>query len=56
MLDTLRAHLQRSVPAIIMTGDTSPQRLRDAQSTGALLLHKPVSAAQLREALVEVLQ
>jgi len=56
VLDTLRAHLQRSVPAIIMTGDTSPQRLRDAQSTGALLLHKPVSAAQLREALVEVLQ
>ena len=56
VLDTLRAHLQRSVPAIIMTGDTSPQRLRDAQSTGALLLHKPVSAAQLREALVEVLR
>ena len=55
VLDTLRAHLQRSVPAIIMTGDTSPQRLRDAQSTGALLLHKPVSAAQLREALLELL-
>ncbi len=55
VLDTLRAHLQRSVPAIIMTGDTSPQRLRDAQSTGALLLHKPVSAAQLRDALVELL-
>ncbi|UJB64769.1 response regulator [Acidovorax sp. YS12] len=56
VLDTLRAHLQRSVPAIIMTGDTSPQRLRDAQSTGALLLHKPVSAAQLREALLELVQ
>jgi len=55
VLDTLRAHLQRSVPAIIMTGDTSPQRLRDAQSTGALLLHKPVSAVQLRDALVELL-
>ncbi len=55
VLDTLRAHLQRSVPAIIMTGDTSPQRLRDAQSTGALLLHKPVSAAQLHDALVELL-
>jgi CheY-like chemotaxis protein len=39
------------VPAIIMTGDTSPQRLRDAQSTAALLLHKPVSTRQMREAL-----
>ena len=50
-LETLRGHLGWPVPAIIMTGDTSPQRLRDAQSTSALLLHKPVSTRQLREAL-----
>jgi CheY-like chemotaxis protein len=50
-LQALRGHLQRPVPAIIMTGDTSPQRLRDAQSTAALLLHKPVSTRQMREAL-----
>jgi CheY-like chemotaxis protein len=43
------------VPAIIMTGDTSPQRLRDAQSTSALLLHKPVSTSQLREAMVQLI-
>lgn len=55
-LQALRGHLQRAVPAIIMTGDTSPQRLRDAQSTAALLLHKPVSTSQLREALVELAQ
>lgn len=54
-LDAVRAYLGRRVPAIIMTGDTSPQRLRDAQSTDALLLHKPVSALQLRAALVQVL-
>lgn len=53
-LDALRRQLARRVPAIIMTGDTSPQRLRDAQSTDALLLHKPVSAAQLRAALQQV--
>ncbi|CAB5685464.1 Sensory/regulatory protein RpfC [Delftia tsuruhatensis] len=50
-LQALRGHLGWPVPAIIMTGDTSPQRLRDAQSTAALLLHKPVSTRQLREAL-----
>ncbi len=55
-LQALRDHLQRLVPAIIMTGDTSPQRLRDARSTSALLLHKPVSTRQLRDALGKVLE
>ena len=55
VLQALRAYLGRQVPAILMTGDTSPQRLRDAQSTDALLLHKPVSARQLRAAVDEVL-
>ena len=51
MLQALRSTLGSMVPAIIMTGDTSPQRLRDAQSTSALLLHKPVSTGQLRDAI-----
>lgn len=54
-LQALRTHLGTAVPAIIMTGDTSPQRLRDAQSTSALLLHKPVSTDQLREAMVQLI-
>lgn len=54
VLQALRAYLGTPVPAIIMTGDTSPQRLRDAQSTSALLLHKPVSTAQLRDAMVQL--
>ena len=52
VLDTLRAHWGQNIPAIILTGDTSPQRLRDALSTAALLLHKPVSPNELRDALV----
>ena len=52
----LRSTLGSMVPAIIMTGDTSPQRLRDAQSTSALLLHKPVSTGQLRDAITLLLQ
>ena len=50
----LRAHWGEHIPAIILTGDTSPQRLRDAQSTAALLLHKPVSSSQLMLAMVEL--
>jgi signal transduction histidine kinase/ActR/RegA family two-component response regulator len=55
VLQALRAYLGVHVPAIIMTGDTSPQRLRDAQSTSALLLHKPVSTGQLRDAIVQLI-
>jgi signal transduction histidine kinase/ActR/RegA family two-component response regulator len=55
VLQALRAYLGTHVPAIIMTGDTSPQRLRDAQSTAALLLHKPVSTSQLRDAIVQLI-
>ena len=56
ILQALRAYLGAPVPAIIMTGDTSPQRLRDAQSTSALLLHKPVSTSQLHSAMVQLLR
>ncbi|WP_298208153.1 hybrid sensor histidine kinase/response regulator [Acidovorax sp.] len=55
VLQALRTYLGTPVPAIIMTGDTSPQRLRDAQSTSALLLHKPVSTSQLRDAMVQLI-
>lgn len=40
VLQALQAQLGRALPAIIMTGDTSPQRLRDAQSADAVLLHE----------------
>ena len=56
VLQALRSTLGSMVPAIIMTGDTSPQRLRDAQSTSALLRHKPVSTGQLRDAITLLLQ
>lgn len=55
VLHTLRTHWQQDIPAIILTGDTSPQRLRDAQSTAASLLHKPVSSNALREAMVALM-
>ncbi|MBK8065272.1 MAG: response regulator [Betaproteobacteria bacterium] len=40
-----------SIPAILVTGDTDPARLRDAQASGIPLLHKPVREAQLRAAI-----
>ncbi|MDF3867873.1 ATP-binding protein [Pseudomonas denitrificans (nom. rej.)] len=45
-----RGHL-REVPALIITGDTSPERLREAAASGSQLLHKPLDADQLRAAI-----
>ena len=56
VLEALRGHWNAHIPAIILTGDTSPQRLRDAQSTAALLLHKPVSSHELRGAIGALIQ
>ncbi len=43
------------IPGIILTGDTSPDRIREARSSGFRLLHKPASHHQLRAVLAEVL-
>ncbi len=49
----LRGHVH-TVPAIIITGDTAPERLREARSSNADVLHKPVSAAALQQALMQL--
>lgn len=54
-VEAIRAELGRAVPAILVTGDTAPERLREAHASGLTLLHKPVPAAQLLTALQAVL-
>lgn len=39
------------LPAIIISGDTAPGRLREAQAAGVSLLSKPVQVGPLREAI-----
>lgn len=39
------------LPAIIVTGDTAPDRLKEIQSNGIHVLHKPVVAGRLRALL-----
>jgi two-component system, sensor histidine kinase len=50
-IDKLQAKLRREIPSILITGDTGPDRLREAQATGVRLLHKPVPPARLRAAI-----
>ncbi len=42
-----------SVPAIVLTGDTSPERMVECQKSGFRLLHKPIAPQELRLALAE---
>lgn len=48
----LCAHIGRAVPVIIVTGDTSPTRIKEASASGHRLLHKPVTGEELHEAIV----
>ena len=47
--------LGRPVPGVLITGDTAPDRLREAQASGYRLLHKPLASEKLRAFLIEAL-
>jgi two-component system, sensor histidine kinase len=51
----IRESLQQAIPAILITGDARPERLRDAQAHGLKLLIKPVEPSALQAAMVEAL-
>ena len=50
-LDVMREQLGRDVPAILITGDTKPERIAMTQQSGYKVLHKPIKPAQLRTAI-----
>lgn len=52
----IQDHFGTEIPGIIVTGDTSPDRIREAAASGFRILHKPVRANILRGAVDEVLQ
>ena len=53
---TLRAGLGRTIPGIILTGNTEPERLREAEASGFELLHKPVDTGRLFAALARMVR
>ena len=44
-----------SIPSIIVTGDTSPERLKEVTQSGFRILHKPVKTKELKEAIANAL-
>jgi two-component system, sensor histidine kinase len=55
VIDQLRSTFGDHVPALLVTGDTAAERLRDATASGLDVLHKPVKADQLKQALIKTL-
>jgi signal transduction histidine kinase len=51
-IEALCTHIGRPVPAVIVTGDTSPSRIKEATASGHRILHKPVTGEELHEAIV----
>jgi signal transduction histidine kinase/integral membrane sensor domain MASE1 len=47
-IERIDAAFGASIPAILISGDTAPERLRDAKDKGYILLHKPVDPMRLR--------
>jgi signal transduction histidine kinase/integral membrane sensor domain MASE1/CheY-like chemotaxis protein len=47
-IERIGAAFGASIPAILISGDTAPERLRDAKEKGYILLHKPVEPGRLR--------
>ena len=50
----VREEVNEDVPALIVTGDTSPDRLREASASGFRLLNKPVVPEELFDAIGEL--
>lgn len=56
VIEALREEFNAEIPAVLITGDTAPERLRDAQSSGFPLLHKPVQVPRLRGTIATLLR
>lgn len=54
-VNCLRTLFKTDIPAIVLTGDTAPERLIEANQSGLMLLHKPVNVDALLRAISNTL-
>ena len=55
VIEGLRRALCAEIPAFLISGDTSPELLREARANGYYMLHKPVDPMALRAMVSQVL-
>jgi two-component system, sensor histidine kinase len=56
VIERLRVAFSDRIPAFLISGDTTRERLRDADARGLPLLHKPVSPMALRSMVNQLLR
>jgi len=56
IISRLRAKFRSDLPALLLSGDTGPETLRQATEQNVPLLHKPVRPGKLRAALAHLIQ
>jgi signal transduction histidine kinase/CheY-like chemotaxis protein len=54
VIDRMRSEFNGDIPAILITGDTAPDRMREASASDCLLMHKPVAHGRLRAAIADL--
>lgn len=55
-IEEVRKQARKLIPAALITGDTSVDRLRDAKNSGFPILHKPVLASELKRFIGELVE
>jgi signal transduction histidine kinase/DNA-binding NarL/FixJ family response regulator len=56
VIESIRRAFGARIPAFLISGDTAPERLREARASGYYLLHKPVLPITLRSVVSKVLK
>ena len=56
VIEGVRRALSAEIPAFLVSGDTSPELLRQARASGYHLLHKPVAPMTLRAMVSHVMR
>jgi CheY-like chemotaxis protein len=56
VIERIRRAFGASIPAFLISGDTTPERLREARASGYYLLHKPVLPITLRSVVNQLLK
>ena len=55
VIEAIRAEFNDDIPAVLITGDTAPDRIRTIEASGLPVLHKPLREDELHEVLAYLL-
>jgi signal transduction histidine kinase/DNA-binding NarL/FixJ family response regulator len=56
VIECIRGAFGAKIPAFLISGNTSPERLREAKASGYYLLHKPVLPITLRSVMSQLIR